>query len=464
VLGVVVACTTHFLVGADGLAVAIALPTLQRDLGLAPIEAQWVLTAYGLAFGGTLLLGGRMGDLYGRRRLLIWGLAMFTVGAVVAGLSSSLGVLAAARALQGLGAAASIPATLALIGSMFDTGTARTRALSLLAAMASVGITSGMLAGGAVTEVLGWRWVFLLIAPLSATAALVAPHVLPETGSAEGVRRLDLGGALLVAGGFIALLWGLTNVEHDGLAAVSTLAPVLAGVGLLVAFLIWEQRAPEPLVRWHVLRVPALRAATVGVGVNAVSFTCIVYVGTLYMQTALGYGPTSAGLALLPLTLVAFAVPVLTGGHIARRSPRVLLATTFTTTALALLWLARAPVPADYLRDLMAPLVVLGASLSVAFVVLTQEAIADIPPQDKGLASGIFETANHLFGGAVGVAVYATVLTVTASGPTQGDGYRAGFLVAATGAITLGLAAALMSRSKSPRHQTGSSYDLDQRA
>jgi MFS family permease len=443
-LGVVVACTAHFLVGADGLAVAIALPTLQSELGAAPIDGQWVLTAYGLTFGGTLLLGGRLGDLYGRRRLLVGGMATFCVGALLAGVAPVLGVLVLARALQGLGAAAAVPSSLALIGSMFPVGPARTRALSWLAAMASVGITAGMVAGGAITDTLGWRWVFLLVAPLAAVAAFAAPYVLPDTRAEQGARRVDVGGALLVTGGFVALLWGLTSIEHHGFTAGATVVPMVVGAALLVAFAGREARLPAPLVPWQVLRVRSLRAATLGVGVNAVSFTCIVYVGTLYLQRALDYRPAAAGTALLPLTLVAFAVPVLGAGRIARRPPRVLLAASFTATAAALLWLARAPVPADYLFDLLAPMVVLGASLSVAFVVLTQEAIADVPAEDKGVASGIFETANHLFGGAVGVAGYATVLTAASSAPGEADGYRTAFLVAAGVAVVLGLTAALL--------------------
>lgn len=172
------------------------------------------------------------------------------------------------------------------------------------------------------------------------------------------------------------------------------------------------------------------------------AFTAIVYVGTLYLQSALGYGPIEAGLALLPVDAVAFAVPLLAAQQLAGRSPRALLAWSFASTAAALVWLARAPVPARYAIDIMAPLVVLGASLSVAFVVLTHEAVAGVEPDDKGLASGIFETANHLIGGAVGVAVYATVLTAVA-----GDGYRAAFLVA-TGLAALGVVAATQARAK----------------
>lgn len=450
-LGLVVACAAHFLVGADGLAVAIALPTLQRELAVAAIEAQWVLTAYGLAFGGSLLLGGRLGDLYGRRRLLALGMATFGAGSLVAGLAPNLPVLVTGRALQGLGAAAAVPATLALISSMLPAGPTRTRALSLLAAMASVGITSGMLAGGVVTELLGWRWVFLLMAPFAVAAAAVARHVLPETRASSAVRHMDAAGAVLVTAALMSLLFGLTRVEHAGVRSLSTLVPIIVGVALFGVFVGWERRCVSPLVRFELLSMPSLRAATVGVGANAIAFTSIVYVGTLYLQSALGYGAMAAGLALLPVTVVAFVVPVLTGSRLARCSPRALLTVSFTATALALLWLARAPVPADYVGDVMAPLMVLGASLSVAFVALTQEAVADVSPDDKGMASGMFETANHLFGGAVGVAVYSTVLTAAASSTRDADGYRAAFLAAAC-FTALGFAAAMMAHRRPRSH------------
>jgi MFS family permease len=451
--GAIAACAAQFLVGADGLAVAIALPAIQEDIGAAPIDAQWILTAYGIAFGGGLLLGGRLGDMYGRRRLLAAGLALFAAGALLGGVAPGLGALIAARALMGAGSAAAVPAALALIGSLFPEGPARTRALSILAAMASLGISAGLLLGGAVTALLGWRWVFLLMAPLALATAAGARRVLPEARAAESARRPDVAGAALVTAGLVALLFGVTRVERHGLAAPAAIGPVVAGALLVAGFVAWERRAPAPLVRLDILAVRSLRAATLCVGVNSIAFTAIVYVGTLYLQTALRYSPVEAGLALLPLDVVAAVVPILFSAAIARRSPRAVLAASFALTALALLWLARAHAPVDYAVDLMAPLVALGASLSVAFVVLTNEAVAEVEPDEKGVASGIFETANHLFGGAVGVALYATVIAATSAAATDTSGYRAGFLVA-TGLAVLGVAAAALARGRraqSPR-------------
>jgi EmrB/QacA subfamily drug resistance transporter len=428
--GLLVACTAQFLIGADGLAVAIALPALQRDLGVAPIEAQWVLTAYGLCFGGGLLLGGRLGDLYGRRRLLVCGMVLFAAGSVLAAASPALDLLLAGRAAQGAGSAAAIPAGLALIGSLFPPGPQRTRGLARLAGMASLGIISGMLAGGLITATLGWRWVFWLMAPLALATALAAPYALPEVAAA-GERRLDVPGALLVTLGALALLLGITRIERSGVASAVVLGPVVVSAALLAAFVAWERRAPAPLIRPDILAVRRLRSATASVGVNSITFTSVVYVGTLWLQDGQGYSAWRAGIALAPIDVVAFVVAGVASGLVARRSPRALLVACFTADALALGWLARAPDAVRYERDVLLPLTVLGVAMCVTFVVATQQAVADVDADDKGLASGIFETANHLFGGAVGVAVYATVITAG----SYGAAFATAAAIAAVGAV-----------------------------
>jgi MFS family permease len=441
-LGVVVACGAQFLVGVDGLAVAIALPAIQDDLRVAPIDAQWVLTAFGLAFGGALLLAGRLGDLYGRRLLLTWGMALFACGSLGAGVAPGLPALALARALQGLGAAAAVPAALALIGSLIPPGPARTRALSLLASMAAVGVMTGLLVGGVLTQLLGWRSVFLVLAPAAAIAAVAAPRLLPEARADEPPPRPDATGALLVTVALVAIIFGATGLEREGAAALAAIAPLVVGLALLVAFVAWERRTTGPLVRFDILRIRSLRSASLGVGINAITFTSIVYVGTLYLQGPLGYNPLEAGLALLPIDATAFVVPLVAAGAVARHSPRAQLAASFALTALGLLWLARTPTPANYLVDVLPPLVILGASMSLAFVVLTQEAVADVDADEKGVASGIFETANHLFGGAIGVALYATVLAAA--------GHSAAFLTA-TALAVVGVLLALGARGRPAR-------------
>ncbi|WP_051766059.1 MFS transporter [Saccharothrix syringae] len=454
--GLAVLCTAHFLIGADGLAVAIALPSVQQDLGVPALDAQWLLSAYGSAFAGTLLLGGRAGDLYGRRRLLVLGMALFAGGSLAAGVAPGLVPLIAARLVQGLGAAAAVPAALALISSVFPPGRGRTRALSLLGAMATVGIMSGLVVGGLVTDLVGWRWVFLLTAAPAVAAAVSAARVLPEARAAErGSGPPDVAGAVLLAAGLMSFVLGVTRAAPDGFAAAGALVPLVAGAVLLAGFVLRERRAREPLVRFRILRLGRLRAASLGIGVNALAFTSIVYVGTQYLQNVQGYSALRAGMALLPIDVAAFLVALLAGGPLARRSPRAALSGAFVLTASALLWLARVPVPADYPTDLMAPLVVLGAALSAIFVVATHEAVADAPPDERGLASGVFETANHLFGGALGAAAYATVLATAAGTAQDPGGYRAAFLVATALVVVLGLPAAVQAggrRSATPEN------------
>jgi MFS family permease len=381
-LAVVTACAAHFLIGADGLAVAIALPTLRDDLAVDAIDAQWTLTAFGLTFGGGLLLGGRLGDLYGRRLMRRLGMAVFGAGALAAAVAPGLGVLIAARAVQGFGAAAAIPAALALIGSHVPEGPERTRGLAIMGAMASVGTMTGLLAGGLLIGLLGWRSVFAAMVVPALATAVGAPLAVAEARARERLRP-DVPGAVLVTAGAVAGLFGITRLEHHGVASAATLLPVLAGLALLAGFVAWERRARAPLVPFEVLRLPSLRTATYAVGINAVAFTAIVYVGTLYFQDALGYSPFEAALAVLPLDLVAFAVAIFGAGLIARGSPRTLLAAGFAASALALLWLARAPVPASYTVDALGPMLVLGGSLAVCFVVTTQQAVAEAAPDDK---------------------------------------------------------------------------------
>jgi EmrB/QacA subfamily drug resistance transporter len=431
-MGLVVACSAQFLVGVDGLAVAIALPAIRETFGAEPSQAQWVLTAYALCFGGGLLLAGRLGDLYGRRRLLVCGLLLFAGGSLVAVLAPVLAVLVGARAAQGAGAAAAVPASLALIGSVVPAGRERTHALGLLAGMASLGVLAGMLLGGAIVTALGWRWVFGLLSIPALVTALAAPAVLPEARGTDGPRRLDGMGAALVTLGLLAVLLGLTRTERDGFAAPAVLGPLAVGLVLLAAFAAWERRAPAPLIRLELLRVRSLRAATVAVGLNAIGFTAVVFVGTLYLQEGLGYSAWEAGLAALPIDVVSFAVSLAARDLVARHAPRRLLVISFAVSGLALAWLARAPEPARYVTDFMAPLVLLGASMCTVFMVTTRLAVADVAPDDKGLASGVFETANHLFGGAIGVALYATLIAA--------GGYQAAFATAAAlaalGALT----------------------------
>jgi len=443
-LGLAVVCSAHFLIGADGLSVATALPNLQRDLHAAPIDAQWVLSGYGLTFGSSLLLAGRLGDLYGHRRVLGYGMALFAAASLLAGFAPALAFLIVARGLQGFGAAAAVPAALALIAGLYPPGPRRARAMSLLAGMATVGTMSGLIIGGVITDLLGWRWVFLLLAVPAVVAAGAAPIVLDEARPARR-PQLDAPGAVLICTGVMAALFGLTTLNQPG--AVRPAVSFGAGAILLIAFYRWEKRTPAPLIRFDILRVRSLRGASFGIGVNALAATSVVYVGSLYLQNALGYSPMRSALGIIPIDVLGFVVALI-GAPLAQRSPRLVLAGCFALTTASLLWLARVPVPARYLTDVFPPLLVLGASLTVVFIVATNQAVSEVGDDEKGLASGIFETSNHLMGGAIGVAVYASAFSAFSPGSGAPGGYRAAFLTAACLVVLLALLSLSQSRNR----------------
>jgi predicted MFS family arabinose efflux permease len=304
---------------------------------------------------------------------------------------------------------------------------------------------SGLIIGGVVTDLLGWRWVFLLLAIPAIIAVAAAPHVLHEARTA-GRAALDAPGAALICTGVMAVIYGLTTLDQGG--ALRPVLSFVAGAILLTSFYWWEKRTPSPLVRIDILGVRSLRAAACGIGVNALAATSVVYVGSLYLQNALGYSPTESALGIIPIDVLGFAV-ALVGAPLARRSPRLVLASSFALTTLSLFWLARAPKPAHYLTDVFPPLLVLGASLTVVFIVTTNLAVSDVQDDERGLASGLFETSNHLMGGAIGVAVYAAVISAFSPGPTASAGYRAAFLTAA-GLVVVLAALSLSQTTRGP--------------
>jgi sugar phosphate permease len=305
---------------------------------------------------------------------------------------------------------------------------------------------SGLIIGGVITDLLGWRWVFLLLAIPAVIAVVAAPHVLDEARAAQR-PTLDVPGAVLICTGAMAAIYGLTTLDQGG--ALRPIISFVASAVLLTAFYRWEKRAPAPLVRFDILRVRSLRAASCGIGVNALAATSVVYVGSLYLQNALGYSPMESALGIIPIDVLGFVV-ALVGAPLAQRSPRLVLASCFALTTLSLFWLARAPVPAHYLTDVFPPLLVLGASLTIVFIVTTNQAVSEVRDDEKGLASGIFETSNHLMGGAMGVAVYASIFSAFSASPTAPAGYRAAFITAACLVVVLALLSLSQTRRRLP--------------
>ncbi len=311
-------CLASFMAVVDDTIVTIALPSMRRELGFSGADAQWILNGYMLAFGGLLLLSGRAGDLYGRRRLFVAGLALFGLSSLLGGLAPSAWVLISARVLQGVGAAAFVPASLSLLTAVFAEGEERNRAIGVYGAMAALGFVVGMVGGGVITEFLGWRWVLFVNVPVALAALLPAPVALPESRNERAPRYLDLAGALTATAGLASLIYAVSEVPDSGWTSTATLGFGTSGVLLLIFFVVAERRSPAPLVPLGVLGERAVLAPNAAIFLQSMVGIAWLYVLTLLFQEVLGHSPLTAGLLFSPMTLASVvAAPV--AGRLATR-------------------------------------------------------------------------------------------------------------------------------------------------
>jgi EmrB/QacA subfamily drug resistance transporter len=450
-------CVAQFIDVLGVTIVIVALPAIGRDLGLAEQELQWVASIYALCFGGFLLLAGRAADLYGRRRLFIGGLALFTVASLACGLAGTPALLLGARALQGLGAAVAVPAALSLLTTTFTGGPERARALGVWTAAAAGGGVTGFFLGGVLTGTLGWHWVFLVKVPVGALVLTLAPILLAERREQTAARRLDVAGALTGTAGLILLVYGFTRAERAGFAAAGTLGTLALAAALLAGFWLVEGRAADPIVPHRVLRSREL----VGANLAAFTLTCVTspagVIGSLYLQQALGYPATATGLALLPFSLAAIAGSFAGGWLIARLRARATMTLGLLAVTAAMLLLSRIPAR-DGLPLLVAGVVIAGAGLTCAAVASTASGTAAAARDVQGMASGLLNTAAQI-GTALGIAALVTVAAARtaalagAGGPTPAQlvqGFRLAFLTAALLA-SLGTLATLLLVRGEPR-------------
>jgi MFS family permease len=417
-----VLAVTSFLFVFDGLVVNLALPAIQRELGLADRDLQWTITAYLVPFGGLLLLAGRVGDLVGRRRMLIAGLAAFAAGSICAGLARSPGVLFAGRALQGTGGAAAAPAAMALISTTFPSGPQRSHAFGIASIAGSVALVAGAIGGGAITATLGWRWVFFAGLPVAIAVALLAPGAVPESRDEHAPRSLDVTGGAAATAGLAALVLGINR----GLPAVT-----LVALGLLAGFVVREWRAARPLLRLGLFRIRTLTAAALGIFANAGVFTCMVFLTSLYLQRVLGHDAAGAGVALVPVAIVT-SLSGFAAARALRRVPWPVVATGgLALCGLAALLLSVAGPGGSYWTTILPGLVLLSLGVSPTFVALTGAAGQDVPPNESGVAYGVFETFQRV-GDTVMLAVVATAVAAAAggsqaSGPGLASGLQVGY-------------------------------------
>lgn len=445
-LALSVLALAQFLVVLDASIVNIALPVLGRQLGMDTAALAWVITAYVLAFGGLLLLGGRLADRYGHRRVFLIGTAGFVAASALAGLSVSSEMLLGARALQGVSAALLAPAALALLTHLFPDDAERTKALGVWGAVAGIGSAAGVLLGGVLTATLGWQAVFFVNVPVGALVLIAIPLLVTR----DGVRtpgRLDAAGAVTVTGALVALVGALSAVEQVGFVHPLPLVLLAAALLLGVAFIAIERRSAEPLVPLSVFRNRNLALGNTVMLLGGAAMVALFFALSVYMQAVLGYDALTAGLTQLPLAgvlvLVAGGAPAL----IARLGTRPVLIGALLVLTGGLLWLAAAPSDAVFAVHLLGPTLLIGIGLGGAVVATTQLAVDGVEGAEAGLAGGLINTSQQI-GGAVGLAVLGTVAglrtaALTAGGAPAAEALTGGFswlFIGAAGLALLGAA------------------------
>ncbi|MGW8763118.1 MFS transporter [Streptomyces sp. NPDC055815] len=454
--------STQLLLIMDTAIVNVALPSVGEDLGSGSTGLSWVANAYLIAFGGLLLLGGRVADLLGHRRVFLGGLGLLAVASAAGGLAPGADALVAARAAQGVGAALAAAAAFALLLLLFPDGPARHRALGAFAAMGGLGGVLGTVLGGVLTDLLGWRatfWLNVLLAAVLAALAvrLLAPRLLAPRPGAAFRGGFDLAGALTATAGLGLLAYALVGGAEAGWLSARTLGSGGAGLALLLAFAAVETRAAAPLVPPSVLARPALRLANVLAALAQTTLFPMFFLVSLYLQSVLGYAPLGGGLGLLPLSLVVVAVAPQTGRIIFRIGLHLTMTLGFALLCAGTLWLALA-LTADgtFASTVLAPSLLLGAALPLVMVTTNVAATADATPEETGLASGLVNTSQQ-FGSVLGLAVLVAVATTRTGTPGATDAARAaaetaGFRAALlTGAAFAAVAALLSVRLHLPR-------------
>jgi EmrB/QacA subfamily drug resistance transporter len=404
----VLICLAQFMVILDATIVNVALPSIQNDLHLAEANLQWIVNAYTLVFGGFLLLGGRAGDLIGRKRLFLAGLVIFTVASLLDGLSTSSGMLIGARALQGLGAALVSPAALSIISTTFAEGAERARALGVWAAIAIGGSAVGLILGGVLTQAFSWPWIFFVNVPVGIVAFVLSLRLIPESRDEQLRVGFDIPGAVTATAGLMALVYAIVKTESAGWLSTTTISFFLVAAVLLGSFVAIELRSKAPLLRLSIFRIRSLLTANVVMLLAASGMFAMFFFNTLYIQRVLGYGPLEAGLAFLPFTAGIMVSAGLASQFAPRVGVRPVAAAGMIVTALGMLLLARLPVDGSYAVDVLPALILSSLGMGAVFMPLTLVATTGLADEDQGLASGLFNTSQQI-GGALGLAILSTL-------------------------------------------------------
>jgi EmrB/QacA subfamily drug resistance transporter len=399
-----------FMTILDVAIVTVAIPSIQKDLNIGESTVQWLLTAYAITFGGFLLLGGRMADLLGRRRIFVVGLILFTLASLTCGLSTSAGLLIAARAVQGVGAAIISPAALSIVSTSFAEGSDRNKALGIWGALGGSGAAAGVLFGGILTKYLGWQWIFYVNVPVGALVLALTRPIVPESRLETAQRRFDAAGAITVTGGLALLVYAISKAPDVGWATARTILLLVAAAAVLASFVVVELRSRAPLMPFSIFRIRALTAANVvGFLLGAVVYANF-FVLTLYVQQVLGWSALKTGLTFLATAGTTVIWAGVSQALVTRVGPRRIMASGLVILALALYWYTRIPVDGHYWPDLLPAYLVFALGMAFTFIPVSIAALAGVANEQAGLASGLMNTSQQI-GGAVGVALAATIFT-----------------------------------------------------
>jgi EmrB/QacA subfamily drug resistance transporter len=461
----VIACLAQFMVVLDATIVNVALPSIQRGLHFSSSSLPWVINAYTLVFGGFLLLGGRAGDLLGRKRLFIAGVALFSLASLLNGLAQSSAMLIVGRGLQGLGGALLSPAALSIITTTFTDQSERTRALGVWSAIAAGGGAVGLLLGGVLTDLASWEWIFIVNVPVGLATLLLTLRYVPESRAEMKYRTFDLAGATSVTAGLVVIVFAIVKAQSFGWGSAKTIGLLAGGLALLGVFALIESRSKQPLMRLSIFKVRTLATADGVLLLVASGLFGMFFFASLYVQNILGYSPLKAGLAFLPIT-----AGIVIGAGVAQQlikqiGVRNVALGGVVIAAAGLAWLVRLPVHGSYVTDLLVGLVPMSIGMGFVFVPITLLGTGGVSDDDAGLASGLFNTAQQV-GGSLGLAILSTLAaskttSLLHSGHSQPSaavgGYHVAFLAAA---IMLAAGALILAMSLRRRHLEGLDLEL----
>jgi EmrB/QacA subfamily drug resistance transporter len=397
-----------FMTILDVAIVNVAIPSIQSSLDIAESTVQWVITAYAITFGGFLLLGGRMADLLGRRRIFVAGLILFTLASLACGLASGAAVLIAARAVQGVGAAIISPAALSIVTTTFREGAERNKALGIWGALGGSGAAAGVLFGGILTKYLGWEWIFFVNVPVGAVVLAMTYPIVPESHADLGHRRFDVAGAISVTGGLALFIYAISKAPEVGWAAGQTIGLLVASVVILSAFVVWELRTPAPLVPFGIFRIRTLTGANVVGLLLGATIYANFFILTLYVQQVLGWSALKTGLTFLATAGTVVIWAGVAQALVTRIGPRYVMSGGMAVLALTLIGYTRLPVDGHFWPDLLPLYLTFALGLAFGFIPVTIAGFIGVPAHQAGLASGLLNTTQQI-GGAFGVAITSTI-------------------------------------------------------